>query len=107
VATVDGIGSDPPVDRWVVCITCKHQFTGAMELGLARPQWARACDGPEANEARLGAVTDLANALCARGQHTAAAAMHRENLEMQKWMFGHEYSDTLITASNPLANTLC
>ena len=45
----DGIDSD----RWFECMTCKQEFTGAMQLGLARRQWARVCDEPETNETRL------------------------------------------------------
>ena len=100
-AMADGIVSV----RWFQCMTCKHMFTGAMELGLARRQWARVCDEPTTNKMRMTAAGNLAIALAHQGQHAAAAAVHRETHDMQKRMLGPEHSDTLRTALS-LANAL-
>ena len=102
-------------DRWVECMTCKQNFTGAMALRLARRRWARVSSIPLSRRfhhepevsafARCKAATHLANALRAHGQHAEAAALHRETLEVLKRVLGKEHPDTLKTAMN-LANAL-
>ena len=57
-------------DAWHTCDTCKQDFTGAMQLGLARRWIQHTRCLKRGDENRLAAETNLGNALIASGRHS-------------------------------------
>ena len=56
---------------WWCCGTCKQDFTGAVQVGLARAWWATVAANDEGDLERLAAAGNLAHA------HTARASTPR------------------------------
>jgi hypothetical protein len=92
-------------DGWWKCSTCRQDFTGAMQLGLAEAWWSTAQRLPEEDVQRLAAAATLANALHGQGKHAEAVTLHREVLAVERRVLGPEHSHTLATANN-LASAL-
>ena len=64
---------------WWTCQTCRQNFTGGMQVGLAKAWWSLACDQAEESEERLCAASNLAAAHRSQGQHSAAERINRQN----------------------------
>ena len=90
---------------WWQCSTCKQDFTGAMQIGLAEERWLRVRDQPAESKDRLAAASILACSLHGQGKHAEAVQMQRELLDVQRRVLGPEHPHTLTTMSN-LASSL-
>ena len=95
-------GSD---EGWWECRTCKQDFTGATQYGLADEWWMRMRDEPAENDDRLAAAANLAFSLHCQGKYAEAEQMERELLDAQRRVLGPEHPDTLTTINN-LAHSL-
>ena len=66
---------------WCACPTCKQNYTGAMQRGMAEALWERLKDRPAEDEDRLGAQTILAiaykKAFCRVGSTLPRRPCHR------------------------------
>jgi tetratricopeptide (TPR) repeat protein len=87
-------------DGWWECATCGQEFTGAMQLGLARAWWSRVQRLPEVDKQRLRAASNLASSLGEQGKLAEAEAMLRDLLPVQQRVFGPEHPQTLGTTMN-------
>ena len=67
---------------WIACPTCKQQYTGAMELGLAEAVWARLHGRPAEVHDRLLAQNALAIAYIHAGRLAEAETLYRDVLAM-------------------------
>jgi tetratricopeptide (TPR) repeat protein len=85
---------------WWECATCGQEFTGAMQLGLAKAWWSSAQRLPEEDSVRLSAANNLADALHGRGKYGEAETMYREVLAVRHRVLGSEHPDTLNSANN-------
>ena len=90
---------------WRQCQTCKQDFTGAMQIGLAEERWSRVRDQAEASAERLDAACVLANSLLAQAKYAEAEQFQRELHAVEMRVLGAEHPDTLATAGN-LAESL-
>ena len=90
---------------WYTCTTCKQQYTGAMQLGLAEALWERHRRKPARNQDRLAAQNMLAGAYSAQGRHAEAAELFRELLAAFQRLVGADHENTLMVALN-LGSTL-
>ena len=91
--------------RWHTCATCKQQYTGAMQLGLAEALWERHRRKPARNQDRLAAQNLLAAAYMAQGRDAEAAELFRGFLAAFQRLVGSDHQNTLIVAMN-LGSTL-
>ena len=60
---------------WYECPTCKQDYTGAMQLGLAEALWARLEVRPAEDNDRLAAQNTLANAYFRAGRFAEAETL--------------------------------
>ena len=91
---------------WWECQTCKQQFTGAMQTGLAEAWWSRAGDQAEESEEWRAASCNLADCRRSNGKYAEAERIERQVLGVLRRVLGEEHPDTLTTAAN-LATSLC
>jgi tetratricopeptide (TPR) repeat protein len=85
---------------WWECGTCKQRFTGAMATGLAEAWWSRVMHLPEENEERLGAASNLGDALKEQGKHAEAETIRQEIFAVYLRLVGFEHPFTLGSAAN-------
>ena len=85
---------------WWECGTCKEDFTGAMQHGLALTWWARVEDRDEEDAARLAAAGNFADSHRAQGNLAEAAVLQVQVLSVQKRVRGEEHPATLAAAVN-------
>ena len=90
---------------WRQCQTCKHFFTGAMQMGLAEAWRSRVASLAAESAERLDAVGNLARSLISAGKYDEAELMLSELREVQKRVLGAEHPVTLVVAGN-LATSL-
>jgi tetratricopeptide (TPR) repeat protein len=88
---------------WRHCPTCKQDYTGELQLGLARGHW-ELVRGRAAEDAELSQATgDLATALQGAGDFDGALPLAEEVLAVARRIHGDDHPDTL-TYINNLAN---
>jgi hypothetical protein len=85
-------------DAWWQCQTCKQDFTGAMQTGLAEAWWSRVAGQPAESLERLAAESHLASALLHQGKSAQAERVLRKLHEVQMRVLGAEHPGTLTTA---------
>ena len=85
---------------WYTCTTCKQQYTGAMQLGLAEALWERHRRKPARNHDRLAAQNMLAGAYMAQGRYAEAEELFRELLAASQRLAGADHENTLMVALN-------
>ena len=61
-----------------MCPTCKQDYTGRVQLGMARAHWKLVCERPVEDDERLMAADDLAMALKDSDDYEAALPLHEE-----------------------------
>ena len=84
---------------WWQCQTCKHDFTGAVQAGMAEAWRSRVAGQAEESLERLAAEGNLADALMGQGRHAEAESMLRRLHEVQMRVLGAEDARTLSTAA--------
>ena len=83
---------------WTTCQTCRQNYTGEMQLGLARDLCGRLkADGATTKEStdRLNALAMLGAALDSVRQHATAEKVHWEVLRVRKRVLGDDSRLTL------------
>ena len=80
---------------WQRCPTCKQEWTGQMELGLARAEVASLASRPEQDFERLDATNMLTHALCKMGEYAQALSLGEATLATAREAFGDEATLTL------------
>ena len=90
---------------WYECPTCKQEYTGAMQLGLAETVCARLKGSPAEDNHRLHAQNLLANAYCQAGRFAEAEPLFRDLLATRRRVDGPNHVNTLGVAGN-LGSTL-
>ena len=93
------------VEGFLKCPTCKHKYSGAMKMGLARADVELLAGLDPDHPDRLTAMANLAAALGTNGEHAEAEAIIREVLAAETRLFGAEHPSTLRRAAN-LVNAL-
>ena len=92
-------------DAWRECQTCKQDYTGPMQTGLAEA-WRLRVAGQAAESAeRIEAESNLAVSLLQQGKDTEAEPMFRRLHAVMMRVLGAEDPNTLVTAGN-LATSL-
>ena len=110
------------LDVWRRCKTCKQEFTGSIQLGLARawvgqlssPQaHARALAEPEGTRAKAEAFRALSTATCNlaiayadHGNYAEAEVLELTALKQFRLVLGKDHPSTLETAGNLVATRL-
>ena len=69
-------------DVWRQCQTCKQNFTGAMQIGLAEAWRSRVAGQAAESAERLTAEGNLANSLLDQGKHAQAERVLRTQHEV-------------------------
>jgi hypothetical protein len=89
---------------WWQCPTCKQDYTGELQLGLARARWelVRNRAGVEDGERRT-AANDLAMALQHAGDFEDALPLFEDALAMARCTNGDDHPDTLSCINNVAA----
>ncbi len=89
------------VERWVSCSTCRQDFTGDMEVSLARARWRRVQDRPEDDAERLFVANNLAVTLQeSAGDYEGSLRLLEEVLAVRRRMLGDDHPDTLDSITN-------
>ena len=91
--------------RWLDCPTCGQEFTGTVQLGLARAHWDRVVARPAGDAERQFAQDALAQALWRGGNYAEALPLFEDNLAVSRQTLGDTHTETLICINN-LANLL-
>ena len=81
-------------DAWSRCQTCKQEFTGAMQMGLAEA-WSRVAFQEAERKERLAAEGHLARCLSQRGRYLEAEQIQRKVLKSLTLVHGAEHPATL------------
>ena len=87
-------------EGWHMCPTCGQQYTGAMELGLAREAVSRLRTRRRDDYDRLAAADNLGGALRCAGELAEAADVLAGVLAAAKRVCGKEHPSTLGAATN-------
>ena len=90
---------------WRQCQTCKQDFTGAMQTGLAEAWRSRVAGQAVESAERLSAEANLAVSLLHQGNGAKAESILRPLHKVRMRVYGAEHPETLITAGN-LAESL-
>ena len=85
---------------WWCCSTCMQEFTGAVQVGLARAWWATVASNDEGDTERLAAAANLANAHAGQGEYTEAEKLEVAVLTARKRVLGEEHPNTFTSAGN-------
>ena len=89
------------VDLWTTCPTCTQQWSGPVDVGLARARWDRMRDRAEDDEERLFVGNNLAVALNeSAGDVDGALALMEEVLAVRRRTLGDEHPATLDSIAN-------
>jgi tetratricopeptide (TPR) repeat protein len=92
---------------WWQCPTCQQDYTGELQLGLARARWelvrGRAVEDVER---RAQAADDLARALQGAGDFEGALPLFEEALAMERSIYDDDHLDPLTSIGN-LAGLHC
>jgi hypothetical protein len=101
-AAAHRMASSSNCNGWWECATCGQEFTGTMQLGLAKAWWSSAQRLPEENHDRLSAASTLANALYSQGKYAKAETMYRKLVAARHRALLPEHPVTLrINGSQP------
>ena len=87
-------------DVWRQCQTCKQDYTGAMQTGLAEAWRSRVAGQAAENTERLAAESNQAFSLMQQGKAVEAEPMFRRLHEVMMRMHGAEHPSTLLRANN-------
>ena len=90
---------------WYKCPTCKQEYSGPMQLGLAEALCKRLQGRSLEDDDRLNALIHLAIACSHAGRFAEAEALYRHILAVRQHLFGPNHKGTLFVAGN-LGNTL-
>ena len=85
---------------WYDCSTCKQEFNGAMQLGLAEALWSLLKGRPAKDQHRMGAQNTLAAAYNKAGRFSAANVVYRNVLATLRRTYGPNHENTLKMAAN-------
>lgn len=86
---------------WTTCPTCRQEFTGECEVGLARARWEGVKGRPAADGERLHAANNLAVTLQQSTDDAAGARrLLEEVLAVRRRTRGNEDQDTLDSVTN-------
>ena len=85
---------------WRQCQTCKQDYTGAMQTGLAEAWRSRVAGQAAESAERLEAEYVLARSLVDQGKDAEAEPMFRKLHEVEMRVLGAEHPDTLTSASS-------
>ena len=89
------------VDLWTTCPTCKQEFTGEMDVGLARARWETVRERPADDAERLFVANNLAVTLKeSAGDNAGALSLMEEVLAVRRRTLGDEHADTLGSLTN-------
>jgi tetratricopeptide (TPR) repeat protein len=88
---------------WYQCPTCKQDYTGELQLGLARARWELVRGRVAEDGERREAADDLARALQDAGEFDGALPLYEEVLAVERRINGDDHPNTLTSISN-LAN---
>jgi tetratricopeptide (TPR) repeat protein len=89
---------------WRECQTCKQDFTGAMQTGLAEAWWSRVAGQAVESGERLAAESNLAVSLFQQGKSAEAEPIFRKVHAVEMRVYGAEHPHTLTSASNLASN---
>jgi hypothetical protein len=84
---------------WQKCQTCKHDYTGAMQTGLAEAWHSRVAGQAAESDERLQAENYLAMSLSQQGKAVEAEPMLRRLHTVMMRVHGAEHPNTLTSAS--------
>jgi tetratricopeptide (TPR) repeat protein len=85
---------------WRQCPTCKQDYTGELQLGLARARWELVRGRAVEDGERLEAVDDLARALHDAGDFDGALPLFEEALAVERRIHGDDHPGTLTSICN-------
>ena len=85
---------------WFVCPTCKQDYTGPLQLGLAEALLLRLQRRPVEDAHRLCAQNNLANAYKQAGRFAEAEALYRDILAIDRRVHGPNHKNTLMAVAN-------
>ena len=85
-------------ETWRQCQTCKQDYTGAMQTGLAEAWRSRVAGQAAESDERLAAEYTLASSLVQRGKAVEAEPMFRKLHAVMMRVHGAEYPNTLSVA---------
>jgi hypothetical protein len=85
-------------DVWRQCQTCKQDYTGAMQAGLAEAWRSRVAGQAAEIDERLAAEYNLASSLVQQGKAVEAEPMFRKLHEVMMRVDGAEHPNTLSVA---------
>ena len=89
------------VTVWNVCPTCKQEFTGELDVQLAKARWALVRERPADDEERLFVANNLAVTLKESGGDDAGALrLMEEVLAVRRRTLGDEHAYTLDSIIN-------
>jgi hypothetical protein len=88
---------------WQQCSTCKQDYTGELQLGLARAHWELVRGRAAEDAERRDAAVDLAAALQDACDFDGALPLFEETLAVERRISGDDHPNTLGCISN-LAN---
>eukprot|EP01046_Picozoa_sp_COSAG06_P077370 COSAG06_NODE_25158_length_643_cov_1.720588_1_plen_155_part_10 len=84
---------------WQECPTCKQEWSGQMELGLARAEVASLSSRPPGDQRRLNATNMLTQALQKMGEYAEALSLGEATLATARRVLGDEDKVTLDAMS--------
>ena len=89
------------VNAWTACPTCKQEFTGEVDVGLARARWELVRERPSDDTERLFVANNLAVTLKESvGDNEGALKLMEEVLAVRRRTLGTAHADTLDSMIN-------
>ena len=89
--------------RWYSCSLCEQRYQGVVQCALGWACWKTYAGRPEANRARIMAMTSLGNGLSAAEHHEDALTVREAELAMMRRLSAPERS--ILAAKGNLANS--
>ena len=87
-------------EGWRACPTCKQNYTGPMQLGLAEALWAQLRGKRAKDGHRLAVQNHLATAYKLAGRLAKSEALYRDTLATRQRVHGPNDTNTLVVAGN-------
>jgi hypothetical protein len=89
------------ISLWTHCPTCNQEFTGDMDVALARARWETVCGRPDDDGERLFVANNLAHSLSESvGDMEGARRLFEEVLAARRRSLGDMHPDTLASITN-------